>query len=122
MELLIRTPYNYNSLRSVGRNMVYMERSVRVADTDVQQDSASFSDLSSTSQDSYYTNSDVPIKVYGPGICSTPFNPMSQRVHSSNDVNAAMNDKVAATPLGNSQAAAAAAAVSSASSNAVTSE
>lgn len=109
--LRFRTPYNVLEFRGSLMPRVDMDRRVRIADTDIDTDSASFSDLSSQSSDSYYTNSDVPIKVYGNGILTTAFNPMRQ---NANDVNAAVSDKVASRPLDTSTAAASAVAASAA--------
>lgn len=85
MQTVFRTPYNYVAVtRSSFRSpLVYMERKVRVADTDIKQDNASFSNVNSTSEKSYFTNSEVPIKVFGNNILSTPFNPLSQRTHDA---------------------------------------
>lgn len=85
MQTVFRTPYNYvSAFRSTFHSpIVYMERTVRVADTEIKQENASFSNVNSTSEKSYYTNSDVPIKVYGNNILSTPFNPLSQREHDA---------------------------------------
>lgn len=91
MQTLFRTPFNYLAVKSstFHRPLVAMERVVRVADTDIKQDGASFSDLNSTSANSYYTNADVPIKVFGNGILSTPFNPLTQKVHKTSQSDAA---------------------------------
>lgn len=82
MDTMFRTPYNRDSFRRCGAPFVYQERSVRVADTAVKQDGASFSDVNSQSANSFYTNSDVPIKVFGPGVLATAHNPFS---HSAID-------------------------------------
>ena len=116
MQTTFRTPYNYFDvkLRSVP---VYVEQSrkVLVADTQVSdtQGHASFSDLNKESK-GFFTNSDVPIKVYGHGILDTHFDPSRQR---TNDVNAAVSEQITSAP---SQAAAvnAAAAAAASSSNA----
>lgn len=86
MENIFRTPYNYISLRRFGAPCVFQERHVRVADTAVKQDGASFSDVNSQSADSFYTNSDVPIKVFGPGVLSTAHNPFSHGVIDASKV------------------------------------
>lgn len=86
MEMLFRTPYNGDSFRRSGAPFVYQDRAVRVADTSVKQDGSSFSDVNSQSANSFYTNSDVPIKVFGPGVLATAHNPFSHSAIDSANV------------------------------------
>lgn len=111
METFFRTPYNYAQVRESSPccPRVFMDRVVRIADTDIKQDSASFSNLEGTSDKSYYTNSEVPIKVYGNGILSTHFDPTRQNVH---DMSTKVPDSVASRSVDNSVAVAGAAASS----------
>lgn len=83
MEIFFRTPYN--ELSRCFSPFVYQERSVRVADTAVKQEGVSFSDVNSQSANSYYTNSDVPIKVFGPGVLASAHNPFSHGMVDSSE-------------------------------------
>lgn len=116
MDTFFRTPYNYSQIcESTPRcPRVFMERTVRIADTDIKNDSASFSNLEGTSDKSYYTNSEVPIKVYGSGILSTHFDPMRQNVH---DMSTKVPEAVAARSVDNSVSAVGAATASAVVAN-----
>ena len=108
-QMIFRTPFNYVQVRKsyFHSPIVCMDRQVRIADTDIKQDSASFTDLSSAPEGAFYTNSEVPIKFFGNGILSTPFNPLTQKQHDSSDSQAAMSPSQQSNPAPAESAAAA---------------
>lgn len=73
---VIRTPYNYEPCR--GGSVVDIV-TVDVVDTSVDnvKDNISFS--SQTQAKPYYTNSDVPVSLFGPGITATAYDPNRHR-------------------------------------------
>lgn len=99
-QMVFRTPFNYIEVQRTHFHspIVFMDRQVRIADTDIKQDSASFADLSSAPEGALYTNSEVPIKVFGNGILSTPFNPLTQKQHKAEDSQAAMSPTQQSNP------------------------
>lgn len=107
--MVFRTPFNYVQVQKSHFHspIVCMDRQVRIADTDIKQDSASFTDLSSAPEGALYTNSEVPIKVFGNGILSTPFNPLTQKQHDSSDSQAAVTSSTPPNPAPVETAAAA---------------
>ena len=72
----IHSPFNYRSRRCGSVVDVVL---VDVVDTSVDNVKDNISTSSQSSSKSYYTNSDVPTPLFGPGILATPYDPSRHR-------------------------------------------
>lgn len=115
MLVKIHSKYNYQS-RHCGSFLDLV--TVDVVDTSVDNVKNNVSVNSSAPAQSFYTNSDVPVCLYGPGITSTHYDPHRHRgafapkdasapaaaaaPSSSTSANAAQNVAASAVPSSNS--------------------
>lgn len=76
MMLTIHTPYTYQS-RGVG--FLVDEVTVDVVDTSVDNVKNNISVGAQSSSKPFYTNSDVPVSVFGSGLLSTPYDPLRHK-------------------------------------------
>lgn len=113
---MIRSSYSYTP-RLLGS--VHDVVIVDVVDTSVDNMKNNVSVNSSAPSKSFFTNSDVPVSLFGPGLTASPYDPIRHRADQT--ANAAAGARPdAAVP--SQSAAAAAAAVSSANVESVTSD
>lgn len=116
MLVKIHSKYNYSS-RHCGAFLDLV--TVDVVDTSVDNVKNNVSVNSSAAAQSFYTNSDVPVSLFGPGITSTHYDPNRHRgafapkdaaasaaaaaaPSSSTSANAAQNAAASAVPSSNS--------------------
>lgn len=76
MMFTIHTPYSYQS-RGVG--FLVDEVTVDVVDTSVDNVKNNISVSAQSSAKPFYTNSDVPVSVFGSGLLSTPYDPLRHK-------------------------------------------
>lgn len=111
----IRTQFNYRP-RPLGS--VFDEVLVDVVDTSVDNVKNNISTSSSAPASSYYTNSDVPVSLFGPGITATHYDPNRHRgVFAAKDSSAPAAAAAAAPSSAVSSNAASNAAVGSVASS-----
>lgn len=112
--MIVRTKYNYVPRVLVN---VYDPVTIDVVDTSVDNVKDNVSVAGQSPSQSFFTNSDVPTPLYGPGITATKYDPFRHRGVYSPQPQA--NTTAAAAPSDSAAAgsAAAAAAVSQSSSN-----
>lgn len=72
----IRSPYSYRSRR--GGSVVDVV-TVDVVDTSVENVKNNISATDMSSSKPFYTNSDVPVSVFGPGITAVQYDPIRHR-------------------------------------------
>lgn len=76
MDIKIHTPYSYYS-RVAG--FLVDEVTVDVVDTSVDNVKNNISVSSQSSAKPFYTNSDVPVSVFGSGLLATPYDPLRHK-------------------------------------------
>lgn len=104
---MIRSSYSYTP-RRLGS--VYDVVKLDVVDTSVDNMKNNVSVNSSAPSKSYYTNSDVPVSLFGPGLTASPYDPIRHRAHETANAAAGARPDAAAP---SQTAAASASAVSS---------
>lgn len=117
MQLTIHTPYNYHSRKG---SWLIDEVTVDVVDTSVDNVRNNISVASQSSSNSFYTNSDVPVSLFGPGITATHYDPMRHRGALSPQSQPAAAAAAAPSNQVAANSAANAAATSASQSNAAT--
>ena len=117
MEFKIHTPYNYSPRRE---SWLIDEVTVDVCDTSVDNVRNNISISAQSSSNSFYTNSDVPVSLFGPGITSTHYDPMRHRGSFSPQSQPAAAAAAAPSNSVAANSAANAAATSASQSNAAT--
>lgn len=113
--LTIHTPYTYTS-RGVG--FLVDEVTVDVVDTSVDNVKNNISVSAQSSAKPFYTNSDVPLSVFGSGLLSTPYDPLRHK--GKYDSKPQTSSAAAAAAMDSNVASAAAASSAVSSSNAQT--
>lgn len=114
MEIRFNTPYNYSS-RPCGRVVDVV--TVDVVDTSVDNVRNNISVGAADASKPFYTNSDVPVSLFGPGLTATHYDPNRHRgifapkdaaagsaaasIPSPSAANAANNAAAAAVPSAN---------------------
>lgn len=115
MEIRFNTPYNYTS-RPCGRVVDVVN--VDVVDTSVDNVRNNISVGAVEASKPYYTNSDVPVSLFGPGLTAVHYDPNRSRGIFSSSEKSAPNAAAAAAPSSPSAANAASNAASTAVSSA----
>lgn len=106
--MVVNTKYNYVSRVLVN---IYDPVTVDVVDTSVDNVKENISVAGNSPSKSFFTNSDVPTPLFGPGITATKYDPFRHRGAYSPQSQA--NTTAAAAPFDTAAAGSAAAAASS---------
>lgn len=115
MNVMIHTPYTYQS-RVVG--FLFDEVTVDVVDTSVDNAKNNISVSAQSSAKPFYTNSDVPVSVFGPGLLSSPYDPLRHK--GKYDAKPQTASAAAAPAMDSNVSSSSAASVAMSSSNAAT--
>lgn len=116
MNFKIYTPYSYYS-RVPG--FLVDEVVVDVVDTSVDNVKNNISVSAQSSAKPFYTNSDVPVSVFGTGLLSTPYDPLRHKGKYDAKPQTASSAAAAAMDSNSASASAAASALSSSNTQTV---
>lgn len=117
MSFNIHTPYSYYS-RVAG--YLVDEVTVDVVDTSVDNVKNNISVSAQSSAKPFYTNSDVPVSVFGAGLLSTPYDPLRHKGKFDSKPQTASSAAAASMDSNSASASAASAAVFSSNVQTVT--
>lgn len=99
---MLRSPYNYTPRRLGSVSDVVK---VDVVDTSVDNMKNNISVNSSAPSKSFYTNSDVPVSLFGPGLTASPYDPIRHRAERTANAAAGARPDAAAPSQAAAQAA-----------------
>lgn len=88
MQTLFRTPYNYVACQRTYSASPFCDysRQFDVVDTGIDASQKRASQTHDYQGQSYFSNADVPIKLYGDSVLASHFDPFRQRVVDAREV------------------------------------